>query len=72
MKVKSRTRTAAVRIDVKKCIGCWDCIVSCPKEVIAKVGFLWHKHIIIKKPEACIGCYKCIKACNHGVFKQLE
>lgn len=57
-----------VWINPRKCEGCWKCIDTCKKHVIGKVGFLWHKHIVIQDPEACTGCQKCINACPHGVF----
>lgn len=53
-----------------ECTACWKCVKTCPKQVIGKVGFLWHKHIIIKNAENCIGCKKCIEVCPHGVFSE--
>ncbi|MDR0414482.1 MAG: DUF4405 domain-containing protein [Prevotellaceae bacterium] len=49
-------------------MACWECVASCPKEAIGKVGFLWHKHIVFTKPDCCTGCKICIQTCPQGVF----
>lgn len=51
-----------------RCMACWECVEKCPKHVIGKVGFLWHKHVAFKDANACIGCNKCVKTCPHNVF----
>lgn len=51
-----------------QCTACWKCIKNCPRKVIGKTGFLWHRHAIFKNPDACIGCCKCIKTCPNSVF----
>ena len=43
---------------------------NCPRDVIGKVGFLWHKHIVIRNADNCIGCKKCMKSCPSGVFSE--
>lgn len=63
-----RMATKHVAINPHRCIACWECVEKCPKRVIGKVGFLWHKHVAFKDADACIGCNKCIKACPHSVF----
>ncbi|MDR3327212.1 MAG: 4Fe-4S dicluster domain-containing protein [Prevotellaceae bacterium] len=70
MKQLSKIRTAYVWANTQNCTACWKCIDACPKKVIGKVGFLWHKHIIIKNVENCIGCKTCIKTCSQGVFSE--
>lgn len=52
----------------RHCMACWECVGKCPKKVISKTGFLWHRHVAFKNTDACIGCGKCIKACPNGVF----
>lgn len=64
----NRKETTYVSINPRNCIACWDCVKACPKQVIGKVQFLWHKHIVIKNADACIGCKKCIKVCKHQVI----
>ncbi|MDR3251872.1 MAG: ferredoxin family protein [Tannerella sp.] len=64
----NKIRTPYIWANPRKCTACWKCIDSCPKQVIGKVGFLWHKHIIIKNAENCIDCKKCIKTCPNEVF----
>lgn len=63
-----RTTTKYVAMNPSRCMACWKCVDKCPKHVIGKVGFLWHKHAVFKDADACIGCNKCIKTCPHGVF----
>lgn len=63
-----RIATKYVAMNPRRCVACWECVEKCPKHVIGKVGFLWHKHVAFKDAEACIGCNKCVKTCPHGVF----
>lgn len=63
-----RMTTKYVAMNPSCCMACWKCVDKCPKHVIGKVGFLWHKHTVFKDADACIGCNKCIKTCPHGVF----
>ena len=60
--------TKFVAMSPSHCVACWECVEQCPKNVIGKVGFLWHQHAAFQDADACIGCKKCIKACPHGVF----
>lgn len=57
-----------IKVDLHKCKACWKCIEVCPKQVIGKVGFLWHKHIVLKESDNCTGCQICIKTCPYEVF----
>lgn len=66
----SRSSIAHIKINPRTCVACWKCVDACPKQVIGKVEFLWHKHIVLKNPKDCSGCAKCIKTCPHGVFSQ--
>ena len=63
-----KLRTGYVVANTRNCKACWECINTCPKQVIGKVVFLWHKHIAIRNDENCSGCRKCVKTCPHGVF----
>lgn len=63
-----RIATKYVAINPRRCVACWKCVKKCPKGVIGKVGFLWHKHVVFKDADACIGCNKCVETCPHGVF----
>lgn len=66
-----RLATEHISINPHGCIACWKCVEKCPKKVIGKVGFLWHKHAILKNADACIGCKMCIKVCPQGVFSEI-
>lgn len=63
-----RLTTDYVTMNPRHCVACWECVEKCPKKVIGKVGFLWHKHVVFRDADACIGCGKCIKTCPQGVF----
>lgn len=60
--------TNYVAMNPSHCVACWQCVEQCPKHVIGKVGFLWHKHAAFCDADACIGCKKCIKVCPEKVF----
>ncbi len=60
--------TPYIYANVRECTACWRCINACPGQLIGKVGFLWHRHIVIRAGEDCTGCQKCVKACPRGVF----
>jgi 2-oxoglutarate ferredoxin oxidoreductase subunit delta len=62
--------TKFFQIDPRRCKACWKCVAVCPKSVIGRVGFLWHKHIIIANGEDCSGCKRCVKICPDGVFTE--
>jgi len=68
---RGKTQNSHIKINSHLCKACWVCISACPKQVIDKVGFLWHKHIIIRNGENCTGCGKCIKICPHSVFVKI-
>jgi len=67
---KFKKVTGHIWANTHNCKACWKCINECPKQVIGKVSFLWHKHIFFKNSENCIGCKKCVQACQHGVFSE--
>lgn len=52
----------------KLCTACWKCIGVCPKNVIGKVSFLWHKHITIINAQNCTGCNRCVAICPNSVI----
>ena len=67
----SKIRTPYIWIDTHRCEACWKCIDACRNQVIGKVEFLWHRHIVIQNGERCTGCKKCIKTCPHDVFFEI-
>ncbi len=64
-------QTEFVRFDVHKCKACWKCHEKCP-EVIDRISFLWHKHVVIGNADECIGCLKCVKVSSEGAFSRIE
>lgn len=54
----NKKQTKFILLDPHRCIACWECVDVCPKQIIGKVQFLWHKHIVFKDADACIGCKK--------------
>lgn len=68
----NKKKTAFISMNPRHCVACWECVNVCPKQVIGKVHFLWHKHTVFKNSDVCIGCKKCINICAHQVFTYLE
>jgi NAD-dependent dihydropyrimidine dehydrogenase PreA subunit len=33
---------------------------------------MWHKHVVVVRPEQCIGCLACVKACRHNVIAAIR
>lgn len=60
---KKQLKTDYIVANPRACIACWKCVETCSKQVLGKVSFLWHKHVVISYPDDCIGCKKCIKVC---------
>lgn len=68
--MKNKKQTRFVKIDPRHCAACWECVATCPEQIIGQVAFLWHRHVVLRDPEKCIGCKKCIKTCPHQVFSE--
>lgn len=69
---RSHTQTQHIKIDNHKCKACWDCVNTCPKNVIGKVNLFFHKHLHIDYAEQCIGCLKCVKVCKFQAIQQIK
>ncbi|MBN1191284.1 MAG: ferredoxin family protein [Dehalococcoidales bacterium] len=64
--------TKYIRVDRSKCQACWECVESCPNDVIGKISLPFHKHVHINNPDLCKGCLKCVKACLQKAIIPLE
>lgn len=72
---KNRHMELAGRIMVSSthdCIACWRCVDSCPRQVLGKVSFLWHRHAKIVAPDRCVGCGKCAEVCPAAIFTKKQ
>jgi uncharacterized Fe-S center protein len=69
---RKHTGTLFITLDTRKCKACWDCIESCPSQVIGKIDLPWHKHAKIVNPVRCKGCLKCVKACMQGALQKCD
>jgi 2-oxoglutarate ferredoxin oxidoreductase subunit delta len=67
-----RHATAYIEVNTRLCRACWKCVDACPKGVIGKTGFVFHKHVRIVKPGNCTGCGACVKACPNGAIEPLR
>lgn len=65
-------QTAHIQLDSRKCQACWACVEACPKQVLGKIDFPFHKHAKIVNPDACIGCKKCVKECEHDAITAIN
>ena len=72
-------------IDLKKCIGCWGCAVSCKEEHFLPPGILWNRVLISEKgkfptvtkimvPVLCNHCKEaaCVEVCPTGATYKRE
>jgi carbon-monoxide dehydrogenase iron sulfur subunit len=50
-----------VKLDVKKCIGCGNCVDGCILHAL-----FWNP--VTEKPVVCVYCGYCTKYCPHGVI----
>lgn len=64
--------TQFIVLDSHRCTACWQCVDECPKKVIGKFDFFFHKHSRIENPENCIGCKKCVKKCPNQAIYELS
>ncbi|MDR3142358.1 MAG: 4Fe-4S binding protein [Tannerellaceae bacterium] len=71
MRNENKMSTPYVWANLRKCKACWICANTCPKRVIGKTGFLWHRHIVMENGADCTGCRMCIRVCPYGVFKDV-
>ncbi len=63
--------TKYIKLDTHKCVGCFNCIEACNKNVMGKINFLWHKHVLIKRANDCVGCYRCVGVCKDGALTRI-
>lgn len=71
-KLRARRQTKFISINPRNCVACWECVESCPKNVLGKIDFLGHRHVKISNAPACIGCFKCVKTCPHGCINKIS
>jgi Fe-S-cluster-containing hydrogenase component 2 len=66
--IERNEATGAMIIDKDKCIGCQECIPSCPYGMIRFDG---EKKIAVKC-DLCNGNPKCVEACYHRAIRLIE
>lgn len=49
-----------IEVDLRKCIGCSECVDICPMEVFE----LQDNKSVPVKAEECIGCESCVRSCE--------
>lgn len=64
--------TAYIVVNSRLCQACWKCVEACPRDVIGKTNFIFHKHARIVNPGCCTGCRACVKACPEGAIEALR
>jgi 2-oxoglutarate ferredoxin oxidoreductase subunit delta len=65
--------TRFVTLDTHACEACWECVESCPNEVLGRVtiGRL-HRHARITDADACTGCLACVRVCEAGALSRVD
>lgn len=56
--------TVAPKVKRKKCVGCGDCVVHCPRGALSLI----EKKAVIN-PKKCIGCGECIIICPNSAIQ---
>jgi ferredoxin len=57
--------TKFIRINVRQCNGCRECIEVCPEQVLGMTRHAPRTHIRVLDAESCTGCKKCVKVCKN-------
>ena len=66
------TETRYIRLDTKRCKACWKCVQVCPRGVLGKVDFHFHRHARIDQAEKCKGCLLCLDSCSNQAILAVE
>ena len=66
------TETHYIRLDTSRCQACWACVQVCPRRVLGKVDFRFHRHAHIDQAKNCRGCLRCLKACSNQAILARE
>ena len=69
---RRRTNTEHIRIEVRSCAACGDCVAACPRAVLRLVAFFRHRHVRIARSDQCVGCLKCVATCVEGAITAVE
>ncbi|MGV7928736.1 MAG: ferredoxin family protein [Spirochaetota bacterium] len=69
---RARKSTRFIRLDARACEACWKCVEACPRAVIGKIDFFFHRHAVIANAGECTGCLKCVKVCEYGAIQGVE
>ncbi|MEW6262231.1 MAG: indolepyruvate ferredoxin oxidoreductase subunit alpha [Thermodesulfobacteriota bacterium] len=60
---RSDNKTTARRVDLEKCVGCWECVkgLACPAMIREKDG-------VVIESSGCTGCGLCAQVCPKGAI----
>ena len=63
-----------VKLNIRRCKGCWLCISVCPKGVFSPSGEIGANGFgfVKAEPEKCIGCGACYRMCPEFVIEILD
>ncbi|HBC94978.1 MAG TPA: ferredoxin family protein [Pelotomaculum sp.] len=68
----ARHGTAYIAVNTRLCQACWKCVAACPKGVLGKMDFIFHRHVRLINPGNCTGCLACVKSCPEGAIISLK
>jgi len=71
------THTPYVRLDIQSCTACWECLDTCPNNVMDKSflyigGTMILAHVLMYDASECSGCLKCVESCKFNAISIVE
>ncbi len=65
---------ARIKLNTRKCKGCFLCVSVCPKKALSPSGELGEKgyETVRADEEKCIGCGSCYRMCPDCVIEILD
>jgi NAD-dependent dihydropyrimidine dehydrogenase PreA subunit len=70
-KKRNNTRRKIAHIDLGRCIGCQQCLISCRHGALSIIIDKSGKHAV-RNADKCTGCGDCVSICPHQAIKLVE
>lgn len=59
-------------LNIRACIGCGECIKTCPTKAIPESLIGLYSHLLEIDKSKCNGCGECVSICPHNAIKLVE